>query len=563
MTFTCTQLFKSRTLRSSANPKALRFAAMAAATGRKKGKDAQEAAIDLESPNKKPKLSDENEQETASGVQETASGVREKKVTASGVFSTQEAAASVGLRLTQPPRPVAPVEREIIQGAAKPLHGFIKELWASVTWRLSKYLYEHATVQLRKPLWKLDTPQFVKGQPGAPTSFKEPWVMANCVRSLQDNGMYEATLTLWKFAVAQTKFAGIDLGVDNVQWRQYEACLAAWTYAKLVASAGDANKRRFIFEGFVPTAVENENVVAELSKQKLTFGNDLPACGGHAMMWSLVGALDKALALNDDDPGKDEMILKLFEASLCVTCRMRLNPNEAQVTLDQMGYVDSLRVLQVAMGATSFAEFALQVLRLPGITGSESGPELVRKLETFGTTWKGQAVDRNQAYAVLSLVGIIDKPKGKAAIQFLERVDPSAMADPTKVLRVFQVVKKQCKADETEDGAVAVLESIGAAIVTGVDADSFTGDFLVPKARRSTGYVHKAIAKMKFRKWFIAEMMAACGADSCAHGMTAQGILDINRVFESPREFWARFAQQDDIEDCLDYNFGANYELNP
>ena len=150
---------------------------MAAATGRKKGKDAQEAAIDLESPNKKPKVSVENEQETASGVQETASGVREKKVTASGVFSTQEAAASVGLRLTQPPRPVAPVEREIIQGSAKPLHGFIKELWASVTWRLSKYLYEHATVQLRKPLWKLDTPQFVKGQPGAPTSFKEPWVI--------------------------------------------------------------------------------------------------------------------------------------------------------------------------------------------------------------------------------------------------------------------------------------------------------------------------------------------------------------------------------------------------
>ena len=91
-------------------------------------------------------------------------------------------------------------------------------------------------------------------------------------------------------------------------------------------------------------------------------------------MWSLIGALDKALSL----PNYDQ-ILRLYEASVTVTVRMRLDPSTAQMQLDSMGFIDVLRVQNLVNVATSFFEFALSVLRFQEISGQESGLELVTK----------------------------------------------------------------------------------------------------------------------------------------------------------------------------------------
>ena len=77
-------------------------------------------------------------------------------------------------------------------------------------------------------------------------------------------------------------------------------------------------------------------------------------------------------------------IMRLYEASLTVTVRMRHDPSSAQLLLDQMSFVDILRVQNVACGATSFFEFALQVLQLPGVEAQISGPELVKNLPSMG-----------------------------------------------------------------------------------------------------------------------------------------------------------------------------------
>jgi hypothetical protein len=113
---------------------------------------------------------------------------------------------------------------------------------------------------------------------------------------------------------------------------------------------------------------------------------------------------------------------------------MRLAPNGGQIRLDQLGYMDVLRVPGVGLGAISFHEFAFKVLGLPGVTGRESGPELVRKLEILGVTFKGKPIDINVAYSILSIVGMCDRGEGLNAIQFLDRVNPHVMADYTKLL---------------------------------------------------------------------------------------------------------------------------------
>ena len=367
--------------------------------------------------------------------------------------------------------------------------------------------------------------------------------MENCLTSLRTNGFYESSMTEWQFDPSVEKWEDIDLGVNNVSWTQYEACDGLWSNAVLVSSAEDPDTLgRFIFPGFIPTAVKSTDVIQEMVKHD-SFFKALPACGGNVVCWSLIGALDEALSSCVSDKSVEAKLVRLYEASLTITVRMRLNPSSAQLLLDQMSYVDILRVQNVASGATSFFEFALQVLRLPAISPLVSGPELVKKLSTFGIQFKGKPVDRNLAYSILSVVGTADKGRGKDAVRFLERICPQIVSDPTKLLRAFQVLKKLCSPEEWHEGCVMLMECMGVAILSGdEDDENFTGDYLVPKERRKIGYVHSAITKMKFNKWFMDEqsMHAASGASSGA--LSSDGLAAIKLKCSSPRVFWSNFA---------------------
>ena len=355
-------------------------------------------------------------------------------------FEASSHAVMLGLPPSAPIASARPSEKDIIAGTAPALAEWMGALWKSVAFRLSVFLFEDPEAELRVPLRLLKTPTFTvpsrsasyrhlqRGTAtGGATTYKERWCMKNCVKSLRSNGLYEASMTLWQFLAAAKEWDGVDLAIGAVSWRQYEACAGLWSKATLDSSSGNSDHARFIFPGFLPTCVRSVEVVEELANRDAFF-SDLPACGGQAVMWSLIGALDDALS-----DGDSAQITRLYEASVTVTVRMRLAPSKVQIQLDSMGFIDALRVQNLACGATSFFEFSLAVLNFDEVTGRESGPELVKTLEVLGVAFMGKPVNKSIAYGILAIVGIADLGAGKDAVRYLERISPSVFSDPTKI----------------------------------------------------------------------------------------------------------------------------------
>jgi hypothetical protein len=478
----------------------------------------------------------------ASGaVEVAASGAFE--VAASGAtaetFDPAKHAGMLGLSCAPPPLPQKPSDKDIVCGNAPALCDWVTAAHKSVYYRLSVQLFQDSGVALRQPLCTQRTPPFSPGT-NVPSTFKEPWNMTNCLQSLRQNGLYDGTMTIWQFLPTVKVWNDIDLTIEAVSWQQLDACMGLWSKAALTNSSEIEENQRLIFPGFLPTCTLNLTAIEEMTKSSVSFFRDLPACGGHAVLWSLIVAMHDALASGDG-----ERVMRLYEASVTVTVRMRLNPSKMQVQLDQMSFVDVLRIQGAASGATSFYEFGVSVLRLPEITGQESGPELVKKLDELGVLFKGKKVDRNLAYSILSLVGMASTGRGQAAVRFLERISPSVLADPTKVLRMNQVIKKSCAPDEWQDALVCLMEAMGVAILSGdAKADDFTGDFLVPKARRATGFVQSQLTKRKFCKWFLDEQITAA-ASGASNALSTGGLMSIKEKCCFPRTFWMNFADMD------------------
>ena len=362
-------------------------------------------------------------EKAASGALQAASGALQDK------FDANLHAGMLGLPPSAPIVSAKPSDNDIMSGKAPALEDWMSDLWKSVVFRLSVVLYEDPETRLRMPLHLQQTPPFKASKNGVATgatTYKEKWCMTNCVTSLRSNGLYEASMSLWQFLPAAKEWGGVDLAIDAVSWKQYEACAGLWSKATLDSSSGNSDQARFIFPGFLPTCVRSVEVVEELANRDAFF-RDLPACGGQAVMWSLIGALDDALS-----DGDSAQITRLYEASVTVTVRMRLAPSKVQIQLDSMGFIDALRVQNLACGATSFFEFSLAVLNFDEVTGRESGPELVKTLEVLGVAFMGKPVNKSIAYGILAIVGIADLGAGKDAVRYLERISPSVFSDPMR-----------------------------------------------------------------------------------------------------------------------------------
>lgn len=209
-----------------------------------------------------------------------------------------------------------------------------------------------------------------------------------------------------------------------------------------------------MYVGYVPAAVKSIATIQSMIKANKEVFKALPVCGGWAPVWSLLVAIDEAIQEHLADSNDEEIrmrLLRLTEVSVNMPVRLRTSPTATQIKLDQMGAQDELRILRCGFGAVSFIRFGVSVLSFPDISGKESGPALVTKLETLGVTWHGNKVTENMAYAIKALVGMADTGDGLAAVQFLERVDDSVLEDFTKVQRVLQTIRKTCAAHEWMD----------------------------------------------------------------------------------------------------------------
>ena len=75
----------------------------------------------------------------------------------------------------------------------------------NVYWKLSVFLYNDDSIVMRKPLYTHRTPPFRKKRNSAPSTFKEPLNLDNCLTSLRCSGLYEGSITAWQFAACQMK----------------------------------------------------------------------------------------------------------------------------------------------------------------------------------------------------------------------------------------------------------------------------------------------------------------------------------------------------------------------
>ena len=443
----------------------------------------------------------------------------------------------------QPERMDMPSEDLVMTGVAPTPYEYMQKLVPHVNHGLSVWLYKNKNLQV--PLYTLQTPQIETAASGA-TAYKEAWNMGNCEKSLEGNELYEAAMTVHQFCPNTHTWNGQELGSELVTWPQVDACTGYWTKAALTASAEKEKMRRLLFPGMMPTCIKTVWEVTELIK-KSQFFKKLPACGGHAILWSWYIAMDEALR-----GGDEAIILALHEAGLNVTVRMRLNPSKDQVALDQLAFVDALRMGHLAAGATSSFEFAVLVCALTKTLETDTGPVVEKKINAIGIQFGGKPVTRGMRYTIAAVASICNKAHCLKAVRFLERANPNALANPDKIQRIIACLKKHANVNEVDDMLVFLMEVMGVSFLCGDAADdTYSIEKLVGARKGESALVHLWLAKFRFVAWFLTAQMhhAASGATSA---LSIAGLEKIKGKSASVLAFYREFAKMEKKSEVQD-----------
>ena len=463
---------------------------------------------------------------------------RQKLSAASGAPPAVPMHTLLGIPEQQPECMDMPSDDQMMTGVAPTPYEYMKGLVPHVKHRLSVWLHKNKNIQLQQPLHTLQTPQIETAASGA-TAYKERWNMENCEKSLQRNELYEAAMTAHQFDLHTNNWNGRELGAEQVTWTQLNACTGFWTQAALTASAEKDKTRRLIFPGMLPTCIKTLWEVSELMK-KGQFFKQLPACGGHAILWSWFIAMGEALSREDE-----ALILALHEAGLNVTVRMRLNPSQEQVALDQLSFVDALRMGHVAAGATSNLEFAVLVCGLTNTLETDTGPMIEKKVTSLGIQFRGKPVTKGMCYTISAVAGFHKKEHCLKAVRFLERANSNALANPDKIQRIMACIKKHANVNEADHVLVFLMEVMGVTFLCGDATDeTYAIDKLVGAKRGESGFVQYTLAKFRFVGWFLNAQMnhAASGATAA---LSIEGLEKIKGKVESVLQFYREFAKMD------------------
>ena len=438
-----------------------------------------------------------------------------------------------------PERPQKPSVWEINTGTGMTLRDYMTRLVPSVQWRLSKFLAKLPGVMLSTPLQSLVCPD-ITGETGETTkSFRERWSDDRCVLSLRATGLYEAAAPIWWFDLLKEEF--MDFKSDEPTWAQFEAASLQWSEAQLRASSQEEHMQRFIVPGLIPTAIRSVDIASAIIAAEARF-HSLPACGGLVMLWSIIGAFDKFLAEQPpEQPSKTHLALKMFEASLSVTVRMRAAASSTQLVLDNLQYSESLRVMNFAAAADSFWQFATRVAQLEIVDAKQSIAAMLPQLVNAGITWQGKDLNKHHCHALQTLAPLTKSDLCQDAAKLLEHRLPSLMTSPTYLGRLVAAVKKEISNENDSASMFAdFLKAVWVNVFTGeVAADDMTCDFLLGKGRKP-GFLHVHLTANRFVKWFFNQQLqlAASGADS----LTASQVAKLNQHVGSLWTMWRGLA---------------------
>ena len=209
--------------------------------------------------------------------------------------------------------------------------------------------------------------------------------------------------------------------------------------------------------------------------------HNLPACGGLALLWSLIGAFDNAFEEEKTQPvAGTYMLTKLYEASLTVTVRIRVAPEKDQLILDNLSYAETIRCMSLAAAAESFYVFTSRIVQLSAFDSEDTGPKCAGKLEAVGVQWKGKPCDRSLAYSLLAVAPYTKTAKCVTATRRLEGACPTFFSDSTRLTRVAQVISKESgSADEADKTWATLMDWVRVCILTGEEGYATVGDFTV------------------------------------------------------------------------------------
>ena len=201
------------------------------------------------------------------------------------------------------------------------------------------------TLEQQKPL-QIDS----KGQL---QTTKEHWRWEYCKMSLEKKGLYEAPGNLLWLSMDRPTWQGEALLGTDITYGQVAAGRQLWSDEKFLRSSHDEQKRHYIINGSIPTAVTS--AVDVPTKPSVGFVN-LPCLSSRAVLCGWYSVVDDALRVQET-----KKVLKLYEAALSFPMRLHCAPSRKQICLDSTNYSEDLFIAS-SCSADSFLDFTEKVL---------------------------------------------------------------------------------------------------------------------------------------------------------------------------------------------------------
>ena len=232
--------------------------------------------------------------------------------------------------------------------------------------------------------------------------------------------IYEAPKNPWQLNCTCPSFLGVEIAGVGASWAQLEVGQTTWTDQLFDASAEETSKRRWVYPSFIPTGVSSLVVVDKNAEHNSCIFNDLPMLAGHAILWSWYLRADaifeeikciasQELAAESEAIKRGDLeqkLVKLWEAAMTASIRMRLAPQLTQILNDRLQWSEELRSTSAAAG-NSFAEFSVTIDQYPALemqTKEWSGPKLAKELTKLGLRYAGKPINDTCAKAILAVV---------------------------------------------------------------------------------------------------------------------------------------------------------------
>ena len=153
--------------------------------------------------------------------------------------------------------------------------------------------------------------------------------------------MYEGAGNLfWFDAKAPNVWKATSLGGSAVSLAQLIAARTLFTRDQLIASSPENESLRFLaFPIFLPSAVGDLDDVKKQGANSVEL-TEIPLFAGHATVMGWYDNMAAALSATKRDY---DYIRHLYQASLAVPVRLRLDPSVQTVQLDTLAYSEMLR----------------------------------------------------------------------------------------------------------------------------------------------------------------------------------------------------------------------------